>query len=81
MTTTSKTIKQANISLSVVSKIILGVWYVIAVIVYLMGSSVEVNYRGKEYITKWFIEDIGARYYTRHITVTSIILSYYQLIL
>jgi|GEM_PF-5815543 len=27
MTTTSKTIKQANISLSVVSKIILGVWY------------------------------------------------------
>ena len=78
MTTTSKTIKQANISLSVVSKIILGVWYVIAVIVYLMGSSVEVNYRGKEYITKWFIEDIMV---TRHITVTSIILSYYQLIL
>lgn len=62
MTTTSKTIKQADISLSVVSKIILGVWYVIAVIVYLMGSSVEVNYRGKEYITKWFI-DVGTRYY------------------
>lgn len=65
MTTTSKTIKQADISLSGVSKIILGVWYVIAVIVYLMGSSVEVNYRGKEYITKWFIEDIGTRYHGR----------------
>lgn len=63
MTTTSKTIKQADISLSGVSKIILGVWYVIAVIVYLMGSSVEVNYRGEEYITKWLMEDIGTRYH------------------
>ena len=55
MTTTSKTIKQADISLAGVSKIILGIWYVITFIVYLMGA---VSDNPNIIITRWFI-DIG----------------------
>lgn len=50
MTTTSKTIKQADILLSGVSKIILGIWYVITFIVYLMGAVSD----NPDEITRWF---------------------------
>lgn len=60
MTTTSKTIKQADISLSGVSKIILGIWYVITFIVYLMGAVSD----SPDDVTRWFIH-VGdtERYY------------------
>ena len=81
MTTTSKTIKQTDISLSGVSKIILGVWYVVASIVYLMGASVEEGYLGLEYINKWLCTLVLDIMVVRQITVPSIILLYYHLIL
>ena len=77
MTTTSKTIKQTYISLSGVSKIILGVWYVVASIVYLMGASVEEGYLGLEYINKWFMY-VGTRYHGRPANYSS---EYYSIVL
>lgn len=64
MTTTSKTIKQADISLSGVSKVILGVWYVIAFIVYVMGADYHESYYFGEkavYYDRWFIYDVAFR--------------------